>query len=255
MTKLQPTDSRVQTIEELLSSYFGTYEICVDNARMSFEAIAVRMNFLDDPIQKAKDLVGIFEKNVFSKAFSSRVLLKSFWVLVHKQSEFLYIREYLKILKLENKIDHNLRVIIEDYEKLLEHLNNFPGPVKFDRRIHTASQIKERLSENQKCFRKDFRIDSRKFKTLNEHKLIEKPSGQAKAFPKSAKKKIVAVRELLTKELAKKNQDSDNFRPWEDMGKNGMGYRAEASKITLEILRCFDIDLKSANNVRNLDYR
>ena len=249
----QEKQSDSEEIIELLTNYFGKQDPKdFEKGQISFEVIAVYFLFLDEPVKRVQRLLSLFDQFKFSRPASRRILNHGAVAFVHKQSN---PKLSIKMLDSEVKIKNELSQLIQHLEKLENQLRDLPPPLYLTR-IDAAQSLKETISNQLNIFKKIFKFPNEHRDAWIRHLTREKPSGQKKAYPESFRKKVVDIREEIANELG--NQ-SHVHKPWqfegEESGDRVKGWRKEASGKTLEILRCFEIDMKTAGNILKLDYR
>jgi len=70
--------------------------------------------------------------------------------------------------------------------------------------------------------------------------------------PKSFKKAVIELRTKLAEKIQKEKRDEVNCKPWKDNRETGEGFVKGASTTLYELLLCLDINLKSGDNIRNM---
>lgn len=240
---------RKQTPSEILSKFFATEYISkADGTRSRISSFDHTLSVqLKDPstaarkyIKKVNSLgirkeaaLKIFNNICYGLAFGSALLTSDMKGLF---SNFDSINEALSSLMLQIE---TFSLALGDYRKA------FTGELKPRLDFAFLKTCLETLEKLQAKFTERFGFFWGNQKML----ALEKPSGQHKAIPESLRESVRASLKVLIEDLKVK----EPVKPWRDSERGGQ--ELQAAKMVYELYKCFDIDLKSADNVRKIDYR
>ena len=239
------TSKKEDKIVKLLSEYY--HQQCNnDEKSQDVESFAKYLeSTFTDPIAKVRKLMRVLNSSSLDKNCTIEILPLCMTAVTADLHQFQYTKENMKIFYMEKRISDGLDRIIENLETLkkLSGSEDILQPL----RQSVYEKTKNRLREVKEYFHKRALGPHISLKRSEEMRKKERPSGQVKAYLRTFTKAVKEIKNILAAGFAQ--QSKGPLKPWRGQGK---GFEAPAAQLTYEILLCFDIDMKSGDNVRKI---
>lgn len=248
MRKSRKLSRRDESVVQILTEYFGCDYFPTGQKELRIELFENDLFFMpqiSDSAQGIKKLLSLFAEYHISKSKASDVCLKCWWVIQVKMIECFYTEETRRIFELQTEIVRafeRIETLIATLKKLAEEV---PKPVSYSHLVNSCTNLGIRIAAAKGDFKKVAQPDVAKFltKTMKQ----ERPSGQKSAHTNSFRKKITELIDVIHDDIKTKGKTAQSKKTWKDEKE---GFTVLACRRAFEILRCFGIDMKSADNLR-----
>lgn len=236
-----------ESVTQLLTDYFGIGHFPTDKNSIPFEILETHLVVIaqiPDPVPKIKALLSRIEEYDLNKDFASRVCVECWQVLVQESVIKFVTKEQKRMIELQRGINHGFEQLESDLSELIQLAKGYPKPMDYSTFVTVWEKLGEKLSTLKIEFAKATQTDPNNLVTKMMQR--ERPSGQSHARTESSRQAIIDLVDMLHENIKADTGNKQTKKSWIESD----GFPTEACRQAFEILRCFGIDMKSADNLR-----
>lgn len=247
MRKLRNPSREGESVTQLLTGYFGIGHFPTDKNSFPFEILETHLVViaqLPDPVPKIKVLLSCIEEYDLNKDFASRVCVKCWEILLQESLIMFVTKEQTRMIELQREINRGFAQLESYLSELIKLAKDYPKPMDYSSFVTAWENLGEKLSNLKIGFARASHTDPKS--SIAKAMQRERPSGQTRARTQSSRRAIIDLVDMLHENIKVGGGTKQTKKSWIESD----GFPTEACRQAFEILRCFGIDMKSADNLR-----